>query len=187
MIAIVVTVITSSGDGGQNADISGSGNNVNQNSGTQNQASGTCGQIGTGNSCVVQLQTLAKETPTDDQFKTELAKRSTAAPSPDGPWAFVVIDTGDLGLFARSGNVARADRIGYAINRELVWADCVATIDFTPPEPINNVGPRWLKVRWKTDQPNGNHQLSDPGDTKRAWMYRGLTVPFGHNGAIPSC
>ena len=44
-IAIVVTVITSSGDGGQTANVSGSGNNVNQNSGTQNQASGTCGQI----------------------------------------------------------------------------------------------------------------------------------------------
>lgn len=167
--------------------MSGSGNNVNQNAGLQNQASGTCGQIGTGNTCVVQLQELAKDTPTDDDFKAEIAKRSTSAPVPPGPWAFVVIDTGELGLFARSANVAQANRLGYALNREVVWADCVATSDFLPPSPGNDVGPRWLKVRWKNDQPGGGHLLSDPGDSKQAWMYRGLTVPFGHNGDIPPC
>jgi len=188
VIAVVVTVVTSSGGGGgQNANVSGTGNNVNQNSGTQNQASGTCGQIGNGNSCVVQLQDLSKDTPTDGEFKAKLEKLSTAAPASPGPWAFVIIDTGNLGLFARSANIAQANRVGYAMNRDLVWADCVASSDFTPPDPGNDVGPQWLKVRWKNDQPSSNHMLSDPGDTKQAWMYRGLTVPFGHNGDIPSC
>lgn len=183
-VAGVVAAFVLPGGGGQS--VSGTGNQVNQNSGSQS-ATGACGQVGTGNSCVVQLQELAKESPTDEEFKAGVAKLGAAPPEEPGPWAFVVVDTGELGLFARSTNELQGSRVGLALNREMVWVDCMATSDFTPPDPTNDVGPVWLKVRWKNDQTSATHMYSDPDDPKRAWMYRGLTVPFGHNGDVPDC
>lgn len=180
---------------GPQQSVVGTGNNANQ-GGTQNanqgsSGSGNCGHVEANANCTVQIQDalarLSASTPDDGKFKAELAKQSTAAPSGSGPWPFVVVDTGTEGLFARSSAEVTANRLGYTPNRSIVWADCVRTSTFTPPDPINDVGPRWLRVHWKTDAPNQDALMSDPGDSKVAFMYQGLAVPYGHNGAIPAC
>lgn len=178
----------------QTGTVSGTGNNLNQNSGTQNEFSNsTCGQLNNGSTCVIQLRNnlsaLSQSADTDKTLKAELAKKATAPPAGAGPWPFVVVDSGIDGLYPRSTNELYADRLGIARNRSIVWAECVATSHFTPLDldPVNNVGPRWLRVRWKTDTPSQPSFDSDPSDTKRVWMYFGFLVPLEHNGQIPAC
>ncbi|MDT0349526.1 hypothetical protein [Pseudonocardia charpentierae] len=202
VIGVVVALVFGSCGGPPTSQqsVSRSGNNANQ-GGTQivNQDTGSqdngnninCGHVEANAHCTVQIQDavgrLSTSTPNDGQFKAELAKQSTTAPSGDGPWPFVVVDTGPEGLFARSSADVAANRLGYTTNRSIVWADCVQKSAFTPPNPINDVGPVWLRVHWKNDAPSKAALMSDPGDAEAAYMYRGLVVPYGHNGAIPAC
>ncbi|MBN6034197.1 hypothetical protein [Amycolatopsis sp. 195334CR] len=163
-------------------------------------------QPGTGNvncddgaTCTVTLgqaqqlvQNAATQAGSDDTtLKKTLRAESgaSAPPSGPGPYPFVVVDTVDLGLFARTANTVSAVRIGYTANRSLVWANCTARSDFTPSDVTgeNNVGPIWLQVRWKHLPAGTNQGLSEPNETQTAWMYRGALEPVGHNGAIPPC
>lgn len=163
-------------------------------------------QEGTGNtnilnncdnsSCVIQIQdfiTQADKAADDEKsFKDALAARSTSAPTGSGPWPFVVVDTvidgKNYGLYARTTNGVQAERQGTAANHSIIWADCVATSDYTPIDVTgdNNVGPKWLRVRWNPAGPM-DRSVSEPNATKSAWMYRGATVPVEHNGEIPTC
>jgi hypothetical protein len=158
---------------------------------TVNVPSGNCVQV-TG-SCTVQiLQDALNESSGND---TELKKRLRAAPgasqSPtgSGPWPFVVVDTADLGLFARTTNTVNGTRVGNTANHSLVWANCISESDFTPADVSgeNNVGPEWVQVRWKPLASGIERGLSEPTETQTAWMYRGALEPVGHNGNIPSC
>lgn len=125
----------------------------------------------------------------------ELRKQLRAAPGatkpPTGspPYPFVVVDTGELGLFARTTNVVNGVRVGNTGNHELVWANCVASSDFTPSDVSGetNVGPLWVQVRWKHLDGGQTRGLSEPNETQSAWMYRGTLEPVGHNGDIPDC
>lgn len=163
-------------------------------------------QNGTGNnSCsggstcsvnITQVEQLVREAESvagsDD---TELRKQLRAAPGaaqrPTGsrPYPFIVVDTGELGLFARTTNVVNGVRVGNTANHELVWANCMATSDFTPSDVsgANNVGPKWVQVRWKHLAGGQVRGLSEPNETQTAWMYRGDLEPVGHNGDIPAC
>ena len=197
VVALVVSVIFGAAScmapespGGTNnptVSVSGTENTV-----TQNQVSGTCAQVSDGANCVVTLtQAVTKasqSSATDAEFKSELAKSATAAPTAPGPWPFVVVDTGDLGLFARSSNEVNAEYLGTALNRAIIWADCVATSNFAPADVSGEdaVGPLWLKVRWAAVEPMQN-SVSEPTEEATAWMYRGLAVPLKHNGQIPAC
>jgi hypothetical protein len=191
VIALVVSVFfgatsctaPESPGGSSNPGVSVSGT---ENTVTQNQVSGTCAQVADGSNCVVTLtQAVTKasqSSATDAEFKSELTKSATPAPADPGPWPFVVVDTGDLGLFARSGNEVNAERLGTALNRTIIWADCVATSSFAPADATgdNAVGPLWLKVRWAAVGPMQN-SVSEPTEQATAWMYRGLAVPLQHN------
>lgn len=179
----------------QSISVSGNGNDVDQNSGAHNEASsGACAQFGDNNTCVVQLQADAAKAsaaaPTDEQFKADIANKSTSKPTEPGPWPYLIVDTVEHGinegLWARTTNELKGDRLGVTLNRGIIWADCVATSDYSPlPEgDANNVGPRWLSVRWNlTDRT----KHSNPSDTGHAWMYLGYTIPMYHNGDIPEC
>lgn len=127
----------------------------------------------------------------DAEFKKKLRAASGAADSPNesAPYPFVVVDTGELGLFARTTNVMNGVRVGNAGNRALVWANCVEQSDFTPSDVTgeNNVGPQWVQVRWKHLDSGQTRGLSEPDETQTAWMYRGALEPVGHNGDIPRC
>jgi hypothetical protein len=186
-VVIGLESIASDGEGGQRAGATGTGNTINQNQVTDS----VCGLVGDNSSCVVQLErsveSLSEMAATDDELKAALARQATGSPSGDGPWPFIVVDTGTQGLFARTTNEVRADRVGVAANRSIVWADCVATSGFTPAQPRHDFGPKWLRVRWKSNQPTQAFLQSDPSDPKRAWMYLGYTMPYKHDGQIPPC
>lgn len=179
LLAVAVACGQDSGSGNQSVAVSGTGNSVNQNS-------GTCGQVSNNSTCVVQLQEAveqtAKSSPNDGEFKAKLAKEATADPAGlgPGPWPFVVVDTfidgQDWGLFARTTNREFGQRLGTAANRSMVWADCVVESDFIPPGAAreNDVGPKWLLVRWKPVDPT-QRSVSEPNETQRAWMYSGHT------------
>jgi hypothetical protein len=127
----------------------------------------------------------------DSKFKEELKKAPGAGepPAGDAPWPYAVVDTGTDGLLARDGNVAKASPVGNAANRALIWVDCVATSDFTPPMVTgdNNVGPKWAKVRWRNLKLPTDRGISDPKESQTAWMYLGALASIGHNGQVPSC
>ncbi|MGI5504610.1 hypothetical protein [Lentzea sp. CA-135723] len=153
-----------------------------------------CGVVTQNSSCVVQAVEAAEKIAASDEvaFKAELAKRSQKAPGVDGPWPFVVVDTiiddRNWGLYARTTNRALAERQGTAANHSVIWADCVATSDYTPTDVTgdNNVGPKWLRVRWAPVDPT-QRSVSEPSEERRSWMYRGAAVPLEHNGEIPEC
>lgn len=127
----------------------------------------------------------------DAELKKQLraAAGATEPSTGSGPYPFLVVDTEELGLFARTTNVMNSVRVGNAGNRATVWANCVARSDFTPSDVTgeNNVGPLWVQVRWKHLDGGQTRGLSEPNETQTAWMYRGDLEPVGHNGDIPSC
>lgn len=197
-VTIIALFVSCSGSGGgDTTTVSGDGNNIDDNSGARNEASsGACAQFGDNNTCLVQLQEdvekTSEETATDEQFKIALAKKSTDEPVEPGPWPYVVVDTVekglDLGLWARSTNDVKGDHVGIALNHNIVWADCVAASSYSPVEGTpNDVGPKWLRVRWPNDQLSERLMHSNPSNDKRAWMYLGYTVPMYHNGNILAC
>jgi hypothetical protein len=155
-----------------------------------------CGQVSANSTCEVKIENsvrdASEDAETDAEFKADLARHATGTPTGEGPWPFVVVDTfvdgTDLGLFARTTNTVKADRLGVAPNRSLIWADCAATSDFQPMdvEGENKIGPRWLHVRWVPTEPM-KLSASEPSSNDRAWMYRGNLVPVNHNGHIPDC
>lgn len=127
----------------------------------------------------------------DAQLKEILREAPGAAerPAGSGPYPFIVVDTGNDGLFARTTNVIEGVRVGNTANRELVWANCVARSAFTPSDVTGetNVGPLWVEVRWKHLDGGQTRGLSEPDQTQTAWMYRGTLEPVGHNGDLPQC
>jgi hypothetical protein len=127
----------------------------------------------------------------DTALKNQLRSAPGAKnpPTGEGPYPFVVVDTGELGLFARTSNVVNGVRVGNTGNQELVWANCLEQSDFTPSDVSgeNNVGPLWVQVRWKHLANGQTRGLSEPNETQTAWMYRGALEPVGHNGDIPHC
>jgi hypothetical protein len=117
----------------------------------------------------------------------QLRAGANAPPAGPGPWPFVVIDTQKEGSFARSTNEKMADRLGYATEHSIVFVECQMKSLFTPPAVRRNVGPVWLRVRWKNATASTAAFQSDPSDPYTAWMYRGYLEPFEHDGAIPAC
>lgn len=185
--AIVIPLVTSDHSSGQSAQVTGNGNSVNQNS-------GSCDQTSNGSTCIGQLQQFIQQAApspesTDDQgFKAQLAQHDNHPPSGQGPWAFVVVDTGTEGLVARDSNEQIGDKVGYAPDRSLVWADCVTQTDYMPQGVTgdNNVGPKWVLVHWAHVAPR-QVGTSEPNQTQHAWMYRGGLYPVGTNGNLPNC
>jgi hypothetical protein len=127
----------------------------------------------------------------DSKLRKQLRAAPGATQPPDDPrpYPFLVVDTGDLGLFARTTNVVNGVRVGSTGNHELVWANCVTRSDFTPSDVSGetDVGPLWVQVRWKHLDSGQTRGLSEPNETQTAWMYRGALEPVGHNGDIPAC
>lgn len=144
---------------------------------------------------VTQAQTIVRgaeaEAGEDDTELRRLLGDATGASEPpdgSGPFPYLVVDTGELGLFARTTNVISADRVGFAGNRSMVWVDCVARSDFTPEvSAVPDVGPRWALVRWKHRDGGQVMGLSEPNESQTAWMYLGALAPVGHNGDVPDC
>ncbi|NUT52885.1 MAG: hypothetical protein HOV94_37205 [Saccharothrix sp.] len=156
-----------------------------------------CAQVGDNSVCLHALQgeldRVSGLAPGDDDaLRAELRKDPLAGqpPSGDGPFPFVVVDTAALGgLYARTSNVLEAARVGTAANRSIVWADCLAVTDFSPPGVTGEtaMGPKWLHVRWRHLPVSNERGHSEPDQEQRAWMYRGATEPIRHNGVIPDC
>ena len=145
-------------------------------------------------SCAEQAYTalrLAEAAATDDaQLRTVLRShpRTTAEPRGRGPWPFVVVDTDEAGLYARTTGTLDAQRVGIAPNHRIVWADCVAMSGFTPPGVggTTDAGPTWLKARWRHQDSQAQAE-SRPGEEQTAWMYRGYLEPLQHNGSLTPC
>lgn len=158
-------------------------------------SSNACAQVSNNASCEVnnygaQRDEADAKSATDDDFLRELRARPEASTPPvgSGPWPFVVFDTGIEGLFARNDYHGVSDRVGTAPNRQLVWADCEVDSNEKPAvDGRNDVGGRWLKVRWKHLANGSLRGNSEPTETQTAWMYRGFLEPLSHNGEIPSC
>ncbi|WP_285499241.1 hypothetical protein [Actinokineospora sp. NBRC 105648] len=198
VVAIVFGVLTLRDPDAPPPSVSGSGGvGVQGDGNTVNVPSGNCAQV-TGGNCTVQIQQAAQAVQAaassagDDD--AELKKNLRQAPGNDqpptgsAPYPFVVVDTANLGAFARDANTVKANRIGNAGNRALVWADCLATTDYTPGVTGDNaVGPLWLRIRWKPLPSGIDRGLSEPSEQRTAWMYRGFLEPVGHNGKIPAC
>ncbi|HEX6361000.1 hypothetical protein [Actinophytocola sp.] len=138
---------------------------------------------------VQDAESVAGSNDTEMRKQLRAAPDATKPPTGSGPYPFLVVDTGDLGLFARTSNVVNGVRVGNSGNHELVWADCMEQSDFTPSDVSGetNVGPLWVQVRWKHLDGGQVRGLSEPNETQTAWMYRGDLEPVGHNGDIPTC
>jgi hypothetical protein len=134
-----------------------------------------------------EVDDIAREAQSEQELIDKLRAGAIAAPVGAGPWPFVVVDTQREGAFARSTSEMIADRLGFAPEHSIVFAECQTRNSFTPPGVRRNVGPVWLRVRWKNTLPSKDSFLSDPSDPYTSWMYRGYLEPFGHNGEIPQC
>lgn len=192
IVGIISVAISCSGSG-PNPSIN-NGMNVSGNSNSVDAPSGTCAQVTNGSTCTVEQQlnsALQASGGDDTKLKQQLRAGSNASQPPqgNGPWPFVVVDTGTLGLFARTSDTVQATHVGYSANDSIVWVNCVTTSDFTPPDVSgdDNVGPKWAQVRWKP-LPNGTDRgISEFNQTQTAWMYSGTLAPLGQNGNVHSC
>ncbi|MFC9694338.1 hypothetical protein ACFTSF_37690 [Kribbella sp. NPDC056951] len=173
---------TSSGTG--NVSNSGGDNNIG-NTGSNNSGGNNCTASGTGSTAHCVQQLMADETLTDPQFRTEMAKVSTNQPPAAGPYQYVVVDTGKLGLKVRTGPELNDEQFGSAGNRSILWADCQLKSNFNA-DPSMKVGPVWLKIHWPhtTGTQWANSQPKDPA---QGWVFAGYAIPAGHNGTIPTC
>jgi hypothetical protein len=158
-----------------------------QTNGNQSNVGGDgCTATGQNSQCSVEVKrVLDDETLTDPDFRKELAKVSTAAPPAVGPYQFVVVETGKIGLKVRSGPGAKDEQIGSTGNRSIVWAECQQTSDFNA-DPSMNIGPIWVKIHWPATTGTG-FANSQPKDPANGWVFRGYLVAAGHNGNIPAC
>lgn len=195
VVAIIFGLVSACGpsDPPGGVNVPGSNNTVNVPSGNCNQVSGgTCTVIQQAAQAVQAVKSAEESSNGDDgELKKRLRAEAGASSKPAGagPWPFVVVDTHELGLFARTTDTVAGTRVGNTANHELVWATCIAQSDFTPADVSgeNNVGPKWVQVHWK-HQPDGLQRgLSEPTEPQMAWMYRGALEPVGHNGDIPTC
>jgi hypothetical protein len=192
MVTIGVGVITAVGVAAGvlalvNNGKSGGGDTVSSN--RVSQVSGGCGQVGVTNNCEVlveQLDEFSARARNEAEFRREVAKASTGPPQGSGPWTYVVVGTGDLGLKVRSNGEQDGVHVGGVTNQSILWVDCVATTSFEP-DPVINAGAKWLRVRWPNQRPSKEWFSSAPGDKYRGYAYVGYTIPYGHNGNIPAC
>jgi hypothetical protein len=105
----------------------------------------------------------------------------------DGPWPFYV-KVNQLGLKVRTSGDANGQQIGTSPNTETLWVECRRRTDFTPDDVVENVGPRWLRVRWPNNQSNViDPYISSASDPYTGYVYEAYAFPAGHNGRIPSC
>jgi hypothetical protein len=167
-----------------------------------------CEQSGTYNSC--EIQQWADRVPrgeTSQQMKEFIAGFSKNPPQQSGPWPFFVYDTivtqedmgrlanatpadigKDFGLHVRTTPTERAQYVGTVNLGSVVWADCYLTNNYDPgPPPSDDVGGKWLRIQWPTNLDTTAPGLSSPTDPFREYVYAGYTLPFTHNGKIPSC
>ena len=107
-------------------------------------------------------------------------------PTGTGPWPFVVLDTGEVGLEVRNDPGRPGRQIGSLGARTIGWVDCQIRNDFDPGGG-SNPGPVWYRLRWPTNRQGVKFQNSQPSDTFRGWGYAGYLVPAGHDGSIPPC
>ena len=170
-----------------------------------------CEQSGPYNSC--QIQQLAgqvlKDNTTPQQMKEDIARFSHYSAPLSGPWPFFIYDTiitpEDIGLvegatlatIGQDAGVrvwtipAKSGRqpIGRASLGSIVWVDCYVENDFHPQVPQDDdVGARWLRIRWPTTFISTEFVRSSlPTDQFVGYVYAGYTLPFTHNGKIPTC
>lgn len=124
-------------------------------------------------------------TANEKDVRAEVARFADEPPRGDGPWQFVVLDTG-IGLKVRSTNRIEAEQLGGLQEQHYAWVDCYAVSDFDA-DPTTGRGPIWYRVRWGQQEPSLDFFESDPGAGTRAWAYAGYLQPWGHNGDIPEC
>jgi len=140
------------------------------------------------------------------RIKECIARFSTDLPRQPGPWPFFVYDTtitpNDLGVIPglTPAEVGNDDGVGVrttpgptaghfrrVLTGTIIWADCYVN-SYQPPAPLDdNVGPKWLRIHWSTNTPGQDTGYSSPTDPFVAYVYAGYTLPFAHNGQIPSC
>lgn len=170
----------SAGSGTGNVNNSGDGNNIGNNDGGN-----SCTASGTGATAHCVQQLMADKTLADPQFRSEMAKVSTAPPPAQGPYQYVVVDTGELGLKVRTGPELNDEQFGSAGNRSIIWAECQLRSNFNA-DPSMKVGPVWLKIHWPhtTGTQWANSQPKDPA---QGWVFAGYVIAAGHNGTIPTC
>jgi hypothetical protein len=140
-------------------------------------------------------------------MKEFIAGFSKNPPQQSGPWPFFVYDTivtqedmgrlanatpadigKDFGLHVRTTPTERAQYVGTVNLGSVVWADCYLTNNYDPgPPPSDDVGGKWLRIQWPTNLDTTAPGLSSPTDPFREYVYAGYTLPFTHNGKIPSC
>lgn len=176
---LVAAVQPFSGQDKPNADKPAS--NIGSNNAGGNNC--TASETGAAVHCVQLL--MADETLTDPQFRSEMAKLSTAPPPDKGPYQYVVVDTGKLGLKVRTGPELNDEQFGSAGNRSILWAECQLRSNFNA-DPSMKVGPVWLKIHWPNTT-GTQWANSQPKDPAQAWVFAGYVVPAGHNGTIPTC
>lgn len=110
-------------------------------------------------------------------------------PEGDGPWSFVVVNTGSAGgLYVRDGTAEYNNRVqefngteALVLEGKPVWVVCSATgwnMDNTAEWDWTKTdgGGQWFKVNYPS-----------AADVGEYWMYSAWLAPVGHNGNVPSC
>ena len=159
----------------------------------------TCEQSGAD---VYQLAAQVPRSFTSQQMKECIATFSKGSPQQPGPWPFFVYDTivtpedvrlglfppvdlyQDIGVKVRTTSTSEAQNgVGTVKLGSVVWADCYVHSAFHPiVPPSDDVGPTWLRIHW-----DSTSAFSSPTDPVEAYVYAGYTLPFTHNGKIPTC
>jgi hypothetical protein len=169
----------------------------------------TCAHTGAYISCIQQLAKQIPDNQTPQQIKDRIATFSQNPPQSPGPWPFFVYDTivtpdevdlgaflpadlhQDKGVIVRTTSTSDTQQIGtvYSYSKSIVWADCYVPEGYHPQKLSKNddVGGKWLRIHWPTNLPTTASALSSPTDPIEAYIYAGFTLPFTHNGKIPTC
>lgn len=127
--------------------------------------------------------------PTRRELKDLVAKFRDAEPIGEGPWPFYV-HVNHIGLKVRTSGDVDGQQIGTAHNATTLWVECRLRTDFTPDrgDIVEDVGPRWLRVKWPHNQPGViEPYTSSPDDPYVGYVYEAYAFPAGHNGEIRAC
>lgn len=121
-----------------------------------------------------------------DRLIAEAEQYKDVEPAGPGPWPFIVVRTGELGLKIRNGTGTMDQQVGGMSDNNIAWVTCKTMSDFDP-EPSTGVGPLWYGVKWPDNEPGTKFHNSEPAARYTQYAYGAYLLPLGHNGEVPEC
>jgi hypothetical protein len=174
--SLIVTIVLANGP---------SQGDTQQQSGSNNQQAQDGGIVVGGNFSIQEFAQQVRAAPNLEEARRLADKYKNVSPKRGQPAAFIIVDAPHH-VWVRSAGTVDGYHIGAVYNGAPVWADCSTVTNFDPIT-TDDIGAKWLRIRWHTNKPNDQPAASQNSDKYYGWVYAGLTLPAGHNGEIPDC